>query len=72
MDKQDQERHEVERLMRRAEELGHDPQRVARALGHAAPPQAEYQATMKFVERRSWFGARVARRLARRSAQRDD
>lgn len=68
MDEKDQGRHEIERLMRRAEELGHDSRRVARALNHPPPPRAEYQATMKFAERQSWFGARVARRLARRSA----
>ncbi len=72
MDKKDQDLHEVERLMRRAEELGHDPQRVARALGHAAPRPVEYQPTMKFVEHQSWFGARVVRRVARRSPTRDD
>lgn len=72
MDKKDQDRHEVERLMRRAENLGHDPQRVARALDHAPPPPVEYQPTMQFAERRSWFGARVARRLVRRSPPRGD
>lgn len=72
MDRQDQDRHAVERLMRRAEDLGHDPQRVARALDHATPPQVEYQATVKFDERQSQLGARVARRLARRSASRGD
>ena len=53
MDEKDQDRHGVERLMRRAEETGHDPQRVARALDHAPSPQAEYQPTMKITERRS-------------------
>lgn len=72
MDKKDQEGHEVERLMRRAEELGHDPQRVARALNHPPPPPVEYQPTMEFTERQSWFGARVARRLARRSTPSGD
>ena len=72
MDKKDQDRHEVERLMRRAQELGHDPQRVARALGHSPRPQVEYQPTMKFTERQSSFGARVGRRLTRRSAARGD
>ncbi len=72
MDTKDQGRHEIERLMRRAEELGHDPQRVARALDHAPSPHAEYQSTMKFTQRQSWFGARIARRLARRPAPRGD
>ena len=53
MDQKDQDRHGVERLMRRAQEAGHDPQRVARALGHAAAGQAEYQPTMDFTERPS-------------------
>ena len=72
MDKQDQDRHDVERLMRRAEALGHDPQRVARALAHHAPPPVEYQPTMEFVAQRPRLGARVARRFARRSASHDD
>ena len=70
MVEKDQGRHEIERLLRRVEELGHDPQRVARALGHSPPPQVEYQATTEFTERRSWFGAGVARRLAGRSSPR--
>ncbi len=34
---------DVERIMRRAEDLGFDPQRVARALGHqpAHPPERD-------------------------------
>ncbi len=66
MDGQEQDRQDVERLMRRAAELGHDPERVARAVNHHPPPPIEYQPVMEF-ERRSWFGARVARRFARRS-----
>lgn len=68
MDKKDQDRQDVDRLIRRAEELGHDPRRVARALDHAPLPQAEKQPTMKLTERQSWFGVRVARRIPGRSA----
>lgn len=66
MDVEDQDRHLVERIMRRAEEMGHDPERVARALKHRPRAQIEYQPVME-VEERSWFGARAARRFARRS-----
>jgi hypothetical protein len=37
MGSQDQDRQDVERIMRRAEELGHDPARVARALTPVPP-----------------------------------
>ena len=67
MDSQDQERHEVERIVRRAAEMGHDPERVARALDHHAPAAVESQPVMAFEEGRPWFGARAARRFARRS-----
>ncbi len=58
--------HEVERILRRAESLGHDPQRVARALDHYPPAPAERQAVME-VERRPAFSRFVARAFARRS-----
>jgi hypothetical protein len=66
MDKQDRQDHEVERLMRRAEDLGHDPERVARAVGHLQPPPIEAQPVAEIVPRR-WFGAAAARRFARRT-----
>ena len=65
MDSQDQERQRVERIMRRAAEMGHDPGRVAQALNHQPSAPIEYQAVME-VEQRPWFGARAARRFARR------
>jgi hypothetical protein len=68
MDGQDQERQDVEWIMRRAAELGHDPARVARALDHRPLPPTARQAVMT-VERRAWFGARAARRSARRSTR---
>ena len=66
MDSQDQERHSVERIMRRAAALGHDPERVGRALNRGPDAPVEYQPVME-VEPRSWFGVRAARRFARRS-----
>lgn len=41
MGSQDHDRQDVEKIMRRAEELGHDPARVARALNYRAPQAAE-------------------------------
>jgi hypothetical protein len=66
MDRQEQERQDVERIMRRAAELGYDPERVARALDHRPPRPVEYQPVVE-LERQSWFAARVTRRFARRS-----
>ena len=66
MDEKDQQDHEVDRLMRRAEDLGHDPERVARAVGHRQPPVIEGQPVVE-IERPRWFGAAAARRFARRS-----
>ena len=67
MDRQEQERHDVERLMRRAAELGYDPERVACALDHRPLPSVEYQPVVEF-ERQPRFMARVTRRFARRSS----
>ncbi len=66
MDRQDQERQEVDRIMRRAAQLGYDPAQVEWALGHGPAPPTAYQPVMK-VESRAWLGARFARRLTRRS-----
>ena len=60
------EEHEVERILRRAESLGHDPLRVARALDHVPPAPAGRQAVME-VERRPAFTRFLARAFARRS-----
>lgn len=65
MDRQDQERHEVGRIMRRAADLGHDPRRVARALGYGPPPRVEYQPVERVVRRFRPSGA--LSRLRRRS-----
>ena len=66
MEEREQQRQEVERLMRRASGLGHDPQRVARALSHPPLPPTEPQAVVE-VQQRQWLGVRVARRLTRRA-----
>ena len=60
------ERQAVERIMRKAEDMGLDPQRVARALQHDPPPPTEHQATEE-PQRRSVFGRNAARRFARPS-----
>ncbi len=65
MERQEQARQDVERIMRRAAELGYDPERVARALDHRPLPPVEYQPVVEF-ERRSRLAARVTRRFARR------
>ena len=67
MDRPEQDRHDVERLMRRAAELGYDPERVACALDHRPLPQVEDQPVVEF-ERQSRFTARLTRRFARRSS----
>jgi hypothetical protein len=56
----------VERIMRRAEAMGLDPERVGRALDHKAPQPTEYQAT-EDMEPRSRFRRSVAARFARTS-----
>jgi hypothetical protein len=43
-------RQEIDRIMRKAQALGEDPQRVARALGHRDREPAELQAVQE-VER---------------------
>ena len=63
---QEQQHQDVERIMRRAAAGGHDPERVARALSHQPPADVERQPVLEF-QAESWFGARVARRFARRS-----
>ena len=68
MDTQEQERRDVERLMRRAAELGYDPERVARAVDRRPAPPVEYQAVMEAEPARpASLGARLTRRLARRA-----
>lgn len=62
---EDAERHEVERIMRAAEALGHDPGRVARALHHAPLQPAAAQHTMDL--RRPVVSRWFARGFARRS-----
>ena len=64
MDTQDQERHDRERIIRRAQELGHDPERVARAMRHTRPAPAERQPVME-VRDHSRIGARMARLFMR-------
>lgn len=58
---EDAERHEVERIMRAAEDLGHDPQRVARALDHSPLAPLPLQRTVE-VRRRPVIGRFFARR----------
>lgn len=67
MNEKDKERQDVDWIMRRASELGHDPARVERALNHRPPPSVEYQPVVEVEAPRRWFGARAAQRLARRS-----
>ena len=64
--REDAERHEVERIMRAAEVLGHDPGRVARALDHSPLEPAALQHTVE-VKRRPVIARFVARAFARRS-----
>ena len=66
MDTQDEARQDVERIMRRAEALGYDPARVARALEHDPLPPVQLQPVME-LRRQSWLGAQMTRRFARRS-----
>lgn len=63
---EDADRREVERIMRAAEALGHDPGRVARALHHAPVAPAATQHTMD-LKRRPALSRLFARGLARRS-----
>ena len=64
--REDAERQEVERIMRAAEALGHDPGRVARALGYAPFEAAALQQTVE-VKRRPAVARLFARTFARRS-----
>jgi hypothetical protein len=64
--REDAERQEVERIMRAGEALGHDPGRIARALGHVPLEDAPTQRTME-VKRRPTLPRFLARGLARRS-----
>ena len=64
--REDAERQEVERIMRAAEALGHDPGRVARALDHPPVEPPALQRTVE-VNRRPGFSRFVARAFARRS-----
>ena len=62
---EDAERQEIERIMRAAEALGHDPSRVARALDH---PPLEPPALQRTVEvKRRPLARFLARAFARRS-----
>jgi DNA-binding LacI/PurR family transcriptional regulator len=63
---EDAERREVERIMRAAEALGHDPRRVARALHHGPVEPGALQQTMD-LERRPVLTRFFARGFARRS-----
>ena len=62
----DDERHDVERIMRAAEALGHDPGRVARALSYSPLEPAALQHTVE-VKRQPVFTRFFARAFARRS-----
>ena len=64
--REDDERQEVERIMRTAEGLGHDPGRVARALNHFPLESAPLQPTVE-VKRRPAIARFFARAFARRS-----
>jgi hypothetical protein len=59
-------RQEIERIMRKAEALGEDPQRVAWALGHRHREPAELQAVQE-VERQSWLSRFLAKRSMAKS-----
>jgi hypothetical protein len=61
-DRSDQQTQEIERIMRRAEQLGMDPQRVAVALGYYRPPIA-YQ-TVERLRPRSWHQRLLAGRVS--------
>ena len=55
---------QVENIMRRAEQLGHDPERVAAALGQRPARPVESPPVTKTGEHDSSFGAaRAAQRL---------
>ena len=62
----ERDRQEIERIMRRAEALGQDPLRVARALGHADRGPAELQAVQE-VKRQFWLTRILARRSTAQS-----
>ena len=62
----ERDRQEIERIMRKAEALGHDPLRVARALGHPAREPAELQA-VQAVQRQSWLTRLLAKRSSAKS-----
>ncbi len=52
MSRQHEERQDIERILRRAAEAGHDPERVARALDHhPAPTNGDRTAPESEVER---------------------
>ena len=62
MERADQ-RQDVENIMRRAEQLGHDPERVAAALGQRPTRPAEPPPVTQTRAHDSSIGARVAQRL---------
>ena len=62
----ERDRQEIERIMRKAETLGQDPLRVARALGHAARGPAELQA-VQGMKRRFWLTRLLAKRSTAQS-----
>jgi hypothetical protein len=68
-ERDDHERQEVERIMRSAERLGHDPGRVARALNHAPLEAVALQRTVE-VKRRPVIARFLARAFARPTSRR--
>lgn len=64
MDEHEERRQKDERILRRAEAAGIDPQRVARAIRYRPSPPVEMQEVVE-VERSRSFGVRLAR-VARR------
>ena len=62
MDRRQQTQDEVERIMRRAEEAGLDPRRVALARNHRPGEEVALQETARTEPRRSGFAARLLRR----------
>jgi hypothetical protein len=67
----DNQRQDVESIMRRAEAHGHDPHRVARALNHRSEPPPERQRVTRF-EPRPRMLAGLLGRVARRARTRTD
>jgi hypothetical protein len=66
----DARRQEIDRIMRRAEAHGIDPQRVALALGRTEPSPAETQAVQE-IRPRSWLRRAFARRASAQQSPSD-